>query len=151
MGLIKVLRLRPSSPNLKERYPSYANLFPFPESGYKGASGDVRLEVYFETKPNYLQDGGALQEFTIITQSVNSAQKFKQTYNNIDYAPLFAGKTNDQVQEYITKDFIKKIAYQKLVSEKFSLDDAQKNSENYYSIVQDPWQDEPPVTRNFHT
>lgn len=154
MELIKVLRLRPTVTSIEDRL-SYVVV---QETGYKGAISDVRLEVYVENvtiqsnDPTVTSTSGDEFELKFIeitkvsTGQAPTAEPVKR-YQNINGQ---FGDTRTAAMRYIIEDFITRNAYSILMNRKsYSYTEAQKQAPTYYKIVQDPWNDEPPLIRNY--
>jgi len=158
MELIKVLRLRATKATVDERL-SMNNT----GSVYKGGFTDVRLEIYVETisEPQITPPPGqpitapiSYDEFELkfikIAKLAISGQapepdivkKYSNSYSRY-------GDNRTEVLDYIVPDFISRCAYSELISRKYSIKSATNESSTYYQIIQDPWQDEPPLQRNY--
>jgi hypothetical protein len=154
MELIKVLRLRPTVTSIEDRL-SYVVV---QETGYKGAISDVRLEVYVENVTIQSNDPTATStsgdefelkfiEITKVSTGQAPTTEPVKRYQNINGQ---FGDTRTAAMQYIIDDFITRNAYSILMNRKsYSYTEAQKQAPTYYKIVQDPWNDEPPLIRNY--
>ena len=154
MNLVKVLRLRESQVDIDGRLSYMVSQ----TSNYKGAISDVRLEVYQSTAVGpTLPDGSggvAYDEFELkfielfklgIAGQPPEPDVVKK-YENIQNQ---YGDTTQKAQDYVIKDFIERNAFRHLqrMYTGYSIGVIQSMSKDFYTIVQDPWQDEPPLTR----
>lgn len=154
MNLVKVLRLRESQVDINGRLSYMVSQ----TSNYKGAISDVRLEVYHSTAVGpTLPDGSggvAYDEFELkfielfklgIAGQPPEPDVVKK-YENIQNQ---YGDTTQKAQDYVIKDFIERNAFRHLqrMYTGYSIGVIQSMSKDFYTIVQDPWQDEPPLTR----
>lgn len=140
MQLIKSLRLRPSD-----------------ISDFKlDFNQDVKLEVYVgQTETTVFQENNIWEEFElkfIKTNQVVEAGKLPEPPVIKNYANVNNqfGNTRQEALDFIIPDFITKNAFSELLK-KNSSNDAEQKSQTYYQIIQDPWQDKPPLERNYGT
>jgi hypothetical protein len=150
MELIKVLRLRVVDSTIEERLKNSTN-----SSGYKGGFSDVRVEIYVETKTEEVD--GKVETWD--DYELKFIKLFKVTATNTAPEPDVSkkysnrfnkyGNTRSEVLEFIIPDFISRNAYNELIGLKESTSSASLKCQNYYQIIQDPWQDEPPLQRNY--
>ena len=160
MNLVKVLRLRERNVSIDGRLSTVAS-----QNGqYKGSISDVRLEIYFENvqQPQLVPPPGEQiiasptfwDEFELkfieIAKPTISGQAPEpdtvQRYKNIDNQ---YGNTTQEAQDYVVNNFIQKNAIRKLMQSGTSLASADLMSKDFYTVVQDPWKDEPPLVRYY--
>jgi hypothetical protein len=127
-NLVKVVRVRPSNPSINERLSitSFNNV-------YKGAISDIRVELY-ESNRKY-----KISWIPIVQTGGNAG--YPTEYNKSDFEEFGTFEAYDKV---IEKQMISDAARRISLSGLKGVD-----SGTYYTVVQDPWQDEPPLLRNY--
>ena len=179
MKLVKVLRIRPSETEVMNRLsvitfddtgaalngnsvgPTERQDLFVPQVAFKGGYEDVRLEVYeqsFTLGEQIIQDVFSVNEswyefelkfiklFKTRSPGSSPPPDIVKKYSN--YKNQY-GDTKEEALEYIIEDFIVRNAFAKLMDNKFNMSESEKKSKTYYKIIQNPWQDEPPLERNY--
>jgi hypothetical protein len=178
MQLIKVLRLRPSETNIQNRllantfddlgapfntiqsYPSERQeLFvPRPRLQFRGGYEDVRLEVYEKTVTSDPERNPEGISETWTEFELKFIKLFKPTFTGSAPAPDTIkkysnyknqyGDTKEEAIEFVINEFIVRNAFA-ILTKNNNTTVANTKSKTYYKIIQDPWQDEPPLERNY--
>ena len=136
MSLVKILRLRKTISTT--------------DSTKTISGGDIKLEISVETKTENTTPPISYEEWELkfITLDLPADVPITKKYSNKDSQ---YGTNQIEVLEFIVPDFIQRVTLTKLRDLKYSGVEADLLSQSYYKIIQDPFSEQLPLTRNYNT
>lgn len=130
--LSKVVRVRPSRPSIDERL----SVTTAANGAYKGATSDIRVELYQSSRKYKIEWIPIVESSSSVKETVEYKKSDFEDYENENYFKAEASAIEKQMNSAAARR-ISNLGLQGV------------DSGTYYTIVQDPWKDEPPLKRNY--
>lgn len=114
------------------------------------SGGDIKLEIYLETKTENGTPPISYEEWELkfITLDLPADVPLTKKYSNKDSQ---YGASQKEVLDFIVPDFIQLATLTKLRALSYTQAEAQELSKSYYGLIQDPFSEQAPLTRNYGT
>lgn len=114
------------------------------------SGGDIKLEIYLETKTENGTPPISYEEWELkfITLDLPADVPITKKYSNKDSQ---YGANQNEVLDFIVPDFIQLATLTKLRALSYTLAEADELSKSYYGLIQDPFSEQAPLTRNYGT
>lgn len=114
------------------------------------SGGDIKLEIYLETKTENGTPPISYEEWELkfITLDLPADVPLTKKYSNKDSQ---YGANQNEVLDFIVPDFIQLATLTKLRALSYTVAEADELSKSYYGLIQDPFSEQAPLTRNYGT